>query len=70
MGQFRAPTLRNIEVTAHYMHDGSMTSLEEVIHFYEARGRLIEEGPRAGNGRTNPLKSQFFVVLHSPIKSV
>ena len=59
MGRFRAPTLRNIEVTAPYMHDGSMTSLEEVIHFYEAGGRFIEEGPWAGDGRISPLKSQF-----------
>jgi cytochrome c peroxidase len=59
MGKFRAPTLRNIEVTAPYMHDGSMESLEEVVRFYEAGGRLITEGPHAGDGRDNPLKSEF-----------
>ena len=59
MGHFKAPTLRNIEVTAPYMHDGSMETLEEVIRFYEAGGRLIEEGSLAGDGRGNPLKSEF-----------
>jgi len=36
-GAFKAPTLRNIELTGPYMHNGSMKSLEEVIDFY-ARG--------------------------------
>lgn len=39
MGAFRAPTLRNIAVTAPYMHDGSIATLEEVIRHYEAGGR-------------------------------
>nr|NIM02150.1 di-heme enzyme [Acidobacteriota bacterium]NIM62241.1 di-heme enzyme [Acidobacteriota bacterium]NIO58502.1 di-heme enzyme [Acidobacteriota bacterium]NIQ31734.1 di-heme enzyme [Acidobacteriota bacterium]NIQ87013.1 di-heme enzyme [Acidobacteriota bacterium] len=38
-GAFRAPTLRNIELTAPYMHDGSIATLEEVIDFYAAGGR-------------------------------
>jgi len=49
MGRFRAPTLRNIEVTAPYMHDGSLATLEEVIRFYASGGR--------GAGRSSPLKS-------------
>lgn len=57
MGQFRAPTLRNVAVTAPYMHDGSIPSLEEVIRFYEAAGRLIADGPYAGDGRQSPMKS-------------
>lgn len=59
MGKFRAPTLRNVEVTGPYMHDGSVETLEEVIRIYEAGGRLIEQGPLAGDGRRNPLKSGF-----------
>ncbi len=35
----RAPTLRNVAVSAPYMHDGSITSLPEVIDFYAAGGR-------------------------------
>ncbi|MBK8010417.1 MAG: di-heme enzyme [Deltaproteobacteria bacterium] len=57
MGRFRAPTLRNIAVTAPYMHDGSVASLEDVVRIYEAGGRLLSGGPHAGDGRTNPHKS-------------
>lgn len=34
IGKFKTPTLRNIEFTAPYMHDGRFKSLEEVIDFY------------------------------------
>lgn len=57
MGRFRAPTLRNIELTAPYMHDGSMASLEDVITKHYARaGRRINAGPNAGDGSQSPLK--------------
>ncbi len=59
MGKFRAPTLRNISVTAPYMHDGSMADLEEVIDFYAAGGRNIAAGPNAGDGRLNPFKDSL-----------
>jgi cytochrome c peroxidase len=35
-GAYRAPSLRNIELTAPYMHDGRFTSLDEVIDFYSS----------------------------------
>jgi len=59
MGRFRAPSLRNVAVTAPYMHDGSIATLDEVIDHYAAGGRTIESGPYAGVGRDNPLKSSF-----------
>ena len=59
MGRFKAPSLRNIAVTAPYMHDGSVTTLEDAIANYERGGRLIEEGARAGDGRLSPFKSEF-----------
>lgn len=34
IGSFRVPSLRNIEVTAPYMHDGRFTSLEQVVDHY------------------------------------
>lgn len=34
MGRFRAPTLRNIALTAPYMHDGSVATLEAVVAHY------------------------------------
>lgn len=46
VGKFRVPTLRNIAVTAPYMHDGSIATLDEAIDHYEAGGRT-----------PNPLKS-------------
>ncbi|MEY3175299.1 MAG: hypothetical protein RLZZ436_3213 [Planctomycetota bacterium] len=33
-GAFKTPTLRNIELTGPYMHNGGMKSLEEVVQFY------------------------------------
>ena len=39
IGRFKTPTLRNVEVTAPYMHDGSLKTLEEVIDFYDKGGR-------------------------------
>lgn len=49
-GPFRVPPLRNVAVTAPYMHDGSLATLEDVIHFYEAGG---------GAGRTRPQKNSL-----------
>ena len=37
--KFRAPTLRNIAVTAPYMHDGSIATLTDVVAHYAAGGR-------------------------------
>lgn len=34
IGTYRAPTLRNIAVTAPYMHDGRFSTLDEVLNFY------------------------------------
>lgn len=39
LGAFRTPTLRDVERTAPYMHDGSLATLEDVIDFYAAGGR-------------------------------
>lgn len=56
MGRFRVPTLRNVEITAPYMHDGSLPTLEAVIDHYAAGGRVIRSGLQAGDGRANPFK--------------
>jgi cytochrome c peroxidase len=39
MGRFKAPTLRNITLTAPYMHDGSLPTLESVLDHYARGGR-------------------------------
>jgi cytochrome c peroxidase len=57
VGRFKAPTLRNIAVTAPYMHDGSVETLEDALAHYAAGGRTIPEGPYRGVGRDNPNRS-------------
>jgi cytochrome c peroxidase len=37
IGQFRAPSLRNVALTAPYMHNGSIATLREVMEFYNKR---------------------------------
>ena len=44
-GKFKTPTLRNIEVTSPYMHDGRFTTLEEVLDHYNNGG---EGHPNSG----------------------
>ena len=38
---FKIPTLRNVELTGPYMHNGSMATLEQVMEFYSRRGNFI-----------------------------
>lgn len=35
-GKFKVPSLRNIELTAPYMHDGRFATLEQVVEFYDS----------------------------------
>ncbi len=59
-GKFRAPSLRNVALTAPYAHDGSVATLDDVIDNYAAGGRVIQAGlPNAGDGTQNPNKSVF-----------
>jgi len=59
MGRFKAPSLRNVALTAPYMHDGSIPTLEGVLDHYAAGGRTVHEGPNKGVGSANPFKSEF-----------
>ena len=47
MGAFKTPTLRNVALTAPYMHDGSLATLEQVVEHYRhpPRNRLAEIKP-------------------------
>jgi cytochrome c peroxidase len=38
-GRFKTPSLRNVVLTAPYMHDGSFATLESVVEFYNRGGR-------------------------------
>ena len=56
-GQMRAPTLRNIALTAPYNHDGSVATLSEVLDHYARGGRnVVNPITRFGDGRTNSVK--------------
>ncbi|MEM8973734.1 MAG: MbnH family di-heme enzyme [Pseudomonadota bacterium] len=57
MGKFKTPSLRNISVSAPYMHDGSVATLDEVILHYEAGGRSAQQGSRSP--LTSPLIRKF-----------
>ncbi|MCG6945560.1 MAG: di-heme enzyme [Deltaproteobacteria bacterium] len=63
MGKFRAPTLRNIALTAPYMHDGSIPTLDAVIDHYAAGGRARSFDSGAQNTErpsgTDPLITGF-----------
>ena len=41
--RFKTPSLRNVALTAPYMHDGSFSTLREVVEFYR-KGGLPHEG--------------------------
>jgi cytochrome c peroxidase len=43
-GMYKIPSLRNIELTGPYMHNGSMSSLEQVLEFYARGGNFAPQG--------------------------
>jgi len=45
VGRFKTPTLRNIAVTAPYMHDGSLATLREVVEHYNNGGVTPADAP-------------------------
>lgn len=54
-GRFRTPTLRNVAVTAPYMHDGSIATLADVLRQHYARaGRAVHLGQPL-----SPLRSEL-----------
>ena len=53
IGRFRTPSLRNVAVTAPYMHDGSIATLSDVIEHYKSGGRASQAGA------PSPLRSEL-----------
>lgn len=53
IGLFKTPTLRNIELTAPYMHDGRYQTLEEVIEHYNSG---VKHSPTLDPIMTKPSK--------------
>ena len=58
VGKFKAPTLRNIALTAPYMHDGSIATLEGVIEHYASGGRAHDNPNRDARMATISLTRQ------------
>jgi cytochrome c peroxidase len=74
-GLFKTPTLRNVASRRYFMHDGSMTSLREVVEYYNRGGHV---GAPNQDGRIRPLYLSaqeiedlcaFLRSLGSPIES-
>ncbi|MCT4665872.1 MAG: cytochrome-c peroxidase [Flavobacteriales bacterium] len=68
---FRTPTLRNIALTAPYMHDGRFQTLEEVIEHYNSGGHgssttsVLMEHQENGLQLTAEKKKQLIAFLHT-----
>ena len=45
LGAFKTPTLRNIDLTAPYMHDGSLATLRDVVVHYNNGGVTLKDDP-------------------------
>lgn len=52
-GAFKAPGLRNVELTAPYMHNGGMSTLEQVLEFYFRGGDFIPNNTIDGTIRAH-----------------
>jgi cytochrome c peroxidase len=57
-GKFKVPSLRNVALTAPYMHDGSVADLATVLAIYQRGGRLVSTGNAMGDGKLNPNKDR------------
>jgi len=68
-GKFRAPSLRNIALTAPYMHDGRFETLEEVIDHYNSGAHFADNiDPlikTRGLGLTEQHKKDLIAFLHA-----
>ena len=68
-GKFRTPSLRNVALTAPYMHDGSIATLEQVIREHYALAGKAASGP---NG-ASPIRSSLiagFEVTDQEVKDL
>ncbi|WP_445747182.1 cytochrome-c peroxidase [Polaribacter sp.] len=60
VGRFKTSTLRNIELTAPYMHDGRFATLEEVVEHYNSGIQAHPTlSPALTDGNGNPIRLNF-----------
>lgn len=64
-GAFRTPTLRNVTLTAPYMHNGALATLDDVIAFYDAGGGPVpgRPGPAIGPLHLSPQERKALVAF-------
>lgn len=55
IGRFKVPGLRNVSVTAPYMHDGSIKTLKEVIEYYNTPDKFIPNSINRDTSLAKPL---------------
>ncbi|GGJ57635.1 hypothetical protein GCM10008938_49660 [Deinococcus roseus] len=60
---FRTPSLHNVSLTAPYMHDGSLKTLQEVIEFYDRGGDEKGHLPRLHLSQKEKQDLQAFLLL-------
>ncbi|MBS1510745.1 MAG: c-type cytochrome [Bacteroidetes bacterium] len=54
-GKFKTPGLRNIAVTAPYMHNGSFKTLEEVVDYYNDPAKVVKDAINIDTDLQKPL---------------
>ncbi len=69
-GKFKTPSLRGVELTAPYFHDGSAASLEDVVDFYDGGG--LHDAPNKAPemvplGLTDQQRSDLVAFLKRPL---
>jgi cytochrome c peroxidase len=52
-GRFKTPSLRNIAVRGHFMHDGRFSSLQEVVEFYNSQ---VQDTPNLDQSLRDPVQ--------------
>ncbi len=64
-GKFRTPSLREVERTAPYSHDGRFATLEEVVEFYDQGGGQNQKADLKPLNLSKEEKSQIVAFLKS-----
>jgi cytochrome c peroxidase len=66
---FKVPSLRNVELTGPYMHNGGMATLEQVLEFYGRGGNVASHGKDTqflfGVGIPDAIKADLLAFLRS-----
>lgn len=73
MGKYKTPTLRNCMLTAPYMHDGRLASIEAVLQHYNTGVKIsattdahvMQNGGKAGIPLTQEDKTHIIAFLHT-----